>query len=471
MFQAAPMLPSVVLCSVLAILGIASLFLAMFKNNNYSSLTKTVILQCICAFAIIGVIISSNYTHTNIIYLLLTFLLICILQIHYDFNSQRISNYSVYFLVISAIIATICASEADNFITLYLSFEAISFVGYILVSLLVNKNSASEGSVKYFVIGGTSSAVMLFGISFIYGVSNSLDFAQIPLTSNNPVLLVGFVLFFVGILFKLTLFPLHFWAPDVYSATNLPPISVIAILPKIAGLLAFANILPFLDIKMLSVVTFCAVASIIVGSFGAVFQTNIQKILAYSGIANMGYIFSLFAINTFSISVLLEFIVIYSISLMFVIMVLININKNFSYDGTINGIKGLYKTNPLLAAFFTIGLLNIAGIPPLAGFFAKYIIIYQFIIDGKWFMPMAIVLSSVVTLFYYLKIIKNMYFDEPSKDLEVYSNISASFGSSILMSLMLIVIFSYSYLGYNYEYRKYIQNFYTHKHAASSLII
>ena len=460
MFQAIAASSSVVLCFALIILALLSIFISICKGNGYSNLTKSVILQVMCAFSVCGVLVASHYGTVHIVHILAVLLLICILQIHSEFSSFRVSNYSVYFLIICAVIATVFASQAGNFITLYLSFEAISFVGYILVSLLANKSLSSEGSVKYFVIGGVSSAVMLFGISFIYGVSNSVMFSQIPLSGNNPVLLVGFILFIIGIFFKLTTFPLHFWAPDVYSVANLPSLSVIAVLPKIAGLLAFANILPFIDSSMLAIITFCAFASIVVGSVGGVFQVNIQKIIAYSGIANMGYILSMFAIDAFSISALLEFIVIYSLSVMFVIMVLVNIGKNFNYDGTVNGIKGFAKTNPILAGIFSLALLNIAGIPPLAGFFAKYVVIYQFILDGKWFMPFVIVLSSSVTLFYYLKIIKNMYFDAPSKDLEVYKNISVSSFGSVLLGTIIVVVIGYSYLGFNFEYRRYIKNFY-----------
>lgn len=451
--------PGAIICFILMVIGLFALLLSIMGGNNCSNLTKSVILFFISLFAIGGLRFASQYGNINIVHILAVFLLLCILQLHKDFSSHRVSNYSVYFLVICAIVAVMFASSADNFITLYLAFETISFVGYILVSLLANKDFSSEGSVKYFVVGGISSAVMLFGVSFIYGVSGSVLFSQIPVGLENKMLLVGFVLFLIGILFKLTSFPLHFWAPDVYSIANLPAVSVIAVLPKVAALLAFANFLPFVDVKIFPVITFCAFASIVIGSFGAIFQNNIQKILSYSGIANMGYIFSMFASDAFNLAVLLEFIVIYSISALFVVMVLSSISKNFNYDGTVAGIKGLSRTNPFLAGIFVLSLLNLAGIPPLAGFFAKYIVIYQFILAGNWFMPFVIVLSSAVTLFYYLKIVKNIYFDEPSKELEIYKNISISLWFKIYVAIIAVLVLSYSYIGNNFQYKKYIGNY------------
>lgn len=459
MLQVINVMPSTVLSFALMFIGVISIVLSMFKRASYSNDAKSVISHCISFCAIAALCLSSYHIKMHVIHVLLVFLLVCILQIHLDFNSARVSNYSVYFLVISAIVATLFASEAKNFVTLYLSFEAISFVGYILVSLLTKKSLTSEGAVKYFVIGGVSSAVMIFGISFIYGASNSVDFSAIAL--ENVLTSLGLALFLIGVLFKLTAFPLHFWAPDVYSVANLPSLSVVAVLPKIAALLALANLIHYIDGKILSVIAFCAVASMVIGAFGAVFQTNVQKILAYSGIANIGYVLSLYSLDIFSVSIVLEYVVIYSISVIFMLIVLVNINKNFGYDGTIFGLRGIYKTNPLLAVLLTLALLNLAGIPPLSGFFAKYIVVRQFFQTGHiTIMPFVILASSVVTLFYYLKIIKNMYFDSPSRELELYKSVAVSFGSKVCVAVIAAFVFSYAYLGYDVTYQGLVQNFY-----------
>ncbi len=442
-----------------SLIGVAvfSLIASLFQTTTLSRSIKNLFLT-ILTLLIMTVFAFHLYYHTNIIDVLLLFSCLCIIYLHTYYHSSKITNFSVYFLVISAFIGTLFAIRSKDFLSLYLAFETISFVGYIIVALLQKKILTSESAMKYFIIGGISSAIMLFGISFIYGGSHSIEFYDIK---HNTLVTIGIIMFLCGVFFKLTAFPFHFWAPDVYSTTSLPSLSIITILPKVAALLALSNIIPYIQENIiLTTITMVAIASMIIGSVGGIFQNHIQKILAYSGIANIGFILTVFITPIFTKTVLIEFIAIYSISVLFFITVLMSIRKNFTYNGTISSIQGLYKTNPYLAFLLSFSLLNLAGIPPLAGFFAKYIIIKNLMLQENFYIPIIIVVTSAIGLFYYLKIIKNIYFNTPQQNLESSYH---SFKTSLLMKVYIITMFLFVLLYFVFQtsttYQHLIQSF------------
>jgi NADH-quinone oxidoreductase subunit N len=442
-----------------SLIGVAvfSLIASLFQTTTLSRSIKNLFLT-ILTLLIITVFAFHLYYHTNIIDVLLLFSCLCIIYLHTYYHSSKITNFSVYFLVISAFIGTLFAIRSKDFLSLYLAFEIISFIGYIIVALLQKKILTSESAMKYFIIGGISSAIMLFGISFIYGGSNSIEFYDIK---HNTLVTIGIIMFLCGIFFKLTAFPFHFWAPDVYSTTSLPSLSIITILPKVAALLALSNIIPYIQENIiLTTITMVAIASMIIGSVGGIFQNHIQKILAYSGIANIGFILTVFITPIFTKTVLIEFITIYSISVLFFITVLMSIRKNFTYNGTISSIQGLYKTNPYLAFLLSFSLLNLAGIPPLSGFFAKYIIIKNLMLQANFYIPIIIVTTSAIGLFYYLKIIKNIYFNTPQQNIELSYH---SFKTSLLMKVYIIAMFLFVLLYFVFQtsttYQHLIQSF------------
>lgn len=441
----------------LSLMGIAilSLIFAMTKPLSSSKTTQnatTVILG-------ISIIVSFalniyQYGSPSILTVLVMISLIYILLFHASYSSSRISNYSVYFLVTCSAVGTLFAIKAHDFLSLYLSFETISFVGYIMVALLIKKPLTSESAVKYYIIGGVSSAIMLFGISFIYGTSNSIDFSQI---STSTFATLGIVLFLCGILFKLTAFPFHFWAPDVYSTTSLPTLSIIATLPKIAALIAFINILSHVQNELiLATISFVAIFSMAIGSVGGVFQTHVNRILAYSGIANIGYILTLYTTPNFAMP-LYEFTTIYITGTLFLIAILLMIQINTAYNGKIESLQNLHKTSPFLAFLLMVALLNTAGIPPLSGFFAKYIAIKHLLQQGNLLMPFAIVISSVIAVFYYLKVIKNIYMG-PSENTPPSTQVHIPFIYLFGLLALLAFVMLYFAFEYNSFYQYLINN-------------
>ncbi len=435
-------------------ISLLSLIFAIAKPLSSSKTLKsisTIVLATLamCSFAYY---FYTKGFHSNGIKLLLAIVTVCVLQLHAAYTSERIANFSVYFLALCSIIGTLFAISARDFLSLYLAFETISFVGYITVSLLTKRRFASESAIKYFVIGGVSSAIMLFGISFIYGASNSIDFSQI---STSTLATIGTVLFLCGIFFKLTAFPFHFWASDVYSTTSLPTLGIITTLPKIAGLIALANLLPSIGNGLvILVLSFVAITSMFVGSVGGIFQAHINRIIAYSGIANIGFILALYTVPNFSNSVLYEFIIIYIIGVLFLITVLLAIQNHTGYNGTLESLQGLHKTNPMLAFLLTIALLNIAGIPPLSGFFTKYVIIKHLILQQNFYMPLAIVSTSVISVFYYLKIIKNMYISSAEQKITETKSVHIP----LLYKLILAVLYAFAMLYFAIEFTPFMQS-------------
>ncbi len=440
-----------------SLMGVAilSLVFSLFKHNPASK-TFNNFLVGVIGFSIFATFATYSYlTNINVINITLLITSLCILQFHAEHTLSKLSSFSVFFLTICSIIGTLFAIKANNFLSLYLAFETISFTGYIMVSLLTKNPLTSESAIKYFIIGSISSVIMLFGISFIYGGSNSIAFNEI---ASNQLATFGILLFLCGIFFKLTAFPFHFWAPDVYSTTSLPTLSVIAILPKIAGLFSLANILPYASHSILvAVISFVAIASMLIGSVGAIFQNNINRIIAYSGIANIGFILTIYTTQQFSKATLVEFIIIYTSSLLLVICTLLAIRKNTSHQLTIQSMQGLYKTNPTLSAILSIALLNLAGIPPLAGFFAKYIIIKNLITQQNFHMPIIIVTASAIALFYYLKIIKWIFLSPPSEIITTLPK--SSLATKITTTILLVFVITYFSFQTSPIYQNLIQQY------------
>lgn len=438
----------------LIVIALISLIFSFF-TSIHNAIHKTlffVIITLLCA-----TVCYDNWHYVNIFSLLTVCLLSIILCIHKYYNSSNISNFSAYFLVITSFVGLLFSLKSKNFLSLYLSFEVISFTGYTMVTLLFKKPLVSEASIKYFIIGSVSSAIMLFGISFIYGGSNSILFSEVQ--SENPMVTVGLILFLAGIFFKISAFPLHFWAPDVYSLASIPSLSVISIVPKIAGIMALTNILPYIESNIVYItLTISCILSMIIGSVGGIFQSHIHKIIAYSGITNMGFILSAVVLPQIHQSVIVEYTVIYSVSLLFLFTTLLGIRKSLFYDGTLASIAGLYKNSPYLSFFLSIALLNLAGIPPLAGFFAKYIIIKELILQNNFYLPIFVVFASVVSLFYYLKIIKTIYFStEANNDSVVKKNTTLPI--YLLITLLCVFVVCYVFIHSHNFYTTAISNF------------
>jgi NADH-quinone oxidoreductase subunit N len=339
-------------------------------------------------------------------------------------NDRRltVSRFEVYPLIALSFAGMLFAIFAENMIGIYLGIELTSIAGYVIASLNREYGKSNESSMKYFLIGAISSCVMIYGISLIYGFSggnfeiHEVDFAV--LEANKVGLIIGFLMFFFGLFFKTTTFPFHFWASDVYSGMNSSSLSFISIAPKIMAFFVMLKIIlskishiPQAINIFFDLFGVFAGVSMLIGAFGAMRQVEMKKILAYSGIAHMGFVLSLFSVN-FLPHIVFYYFLIYTFVNIGIFACISALSKNLEYKGMITDLSGLYKSNKYIAFSLSVLMFSSAGIPPLAGFFIKYAVLLELIKNSSYILPVVAVVSSVISSYYYLRVVKVIYFDE-----------------------------------------------------------
>ena len=326
-------------------------------------------------------------------------------------------------LIILSIIGSFIVVSSGGILSFYMGLELMSLASYVLVALNREEEKSSEAGIKYFVLGALASGIILFGMSLIYGFTGEVNFDQIQSSlmsldyNTSLAVVLGFILIFAGLFFKISAAPMHMWAPDVYEGTAKTTLSFISTVPKIA-IIAFAirvvsNFTEEIYEQFSLIIMFVAIISIIVGSFAALKQENIQRLLAYSSIANMGFILIAISVGTSeAFESVLVYILIYAISLLGVFVVISFMHKDNEETVSIIEFAGLSKSNPLYAFSLAILMFSFAGIPPMAGFFAKFYVLLEAIKAEMYILSSIAIICSVVACFYYLRIVKTMYFDD-----------------------------------------------------------
>jgi NADH-quinone oxidoreductase subunit N len=281
-----------------------------------------------------------------------------------------------------------------------------------------NNLKSSEAGLKYFVLSALSSGLLLYGCSLIYGFSGSTNFDTIAseLNSNEYALTFGIVFILVGLAFKISAVPFHMWAPDVYEGSPTTVTLFFTIVPKIAALTVFIRFLyvPFLNLidQWQMILVFLSIASMLFGAIAAIGQTNIKRLIAYSSIGHIGYALAgLTSVSNEGIQSSIIYITIYVIMNLALFSCLLMMKRNNEYYENIDDLSGLSKNHPLLSLSLLIILFSLAGIPPLAGFFAKFYIFKAVIEQSMYFLAIVGLISTVIAAFYYLRIIKIIYFD------------------------------------------------------------
>ncbi len=331
---------------------------------------------------------------------------------------------------------------ANNYLILYLGLELMSLPLYVLVAINRNGSKASEAGIKYFVLGALASGLMLFGISLYYGVTGTIAFDAAVMGQNHLILLFGQVLILVAVLFKASAAPFHMWAPDVYEGASTTTVAFIASASKVAVVGVMIKLLTIwygYSAAWHNIIMFVAVLSLIVGSFGALLQRNIKRLLAYSSISHMGFVLLGFvAINNdlFLVAVL-KYLLIYLVMTFGVFMLLQNCKLSSAYKGEIAQLAGLGKQQPFLAFAMAVLMFSMAGIPPLMGFFAKLYILLPLLESGYYTLCVIAIVASVISAFYYLNIIKVMYFDDEKYQFNFKTNIAYT---AVLLLIVLINI-------------------------------
>ena len=332
--------------------------------------------------------------------------------------SRRIFEFAVLVVLSSA--GMMVLISAGDLIMVYLGLELMSLALYVVAASNREDPKSNEAGMKYFVLGALSSGMLLYGASLVYGFTGTVSFAGIAAAAKDGSvgLVFGLVFLLAGLCFKVSAVPFHMWTPDVYEGAPTPVTAFFASAPKVAGVAVFVRVVltAFPDVlqQWQQIVVFVAIASMALGSFGAIGQKNIKRLMAYSAIAHIGFaLVGLSAGTAEGAQGVLVYIAIYVVMTLGGFSVILAMRRNGQAVEQISDFAGLSRTNPQLAFFFGMLMFSLAGIPPLAGFFAKFYVFLAAVQAGMIALAVIGVITSVVGAYYYLAIVKVMYFDPP----------------------------------------------------------
>ena len=359
---------------------------------------------------------------------------------------NKLDKFEYPIIILLSILGMFFMVSANDLILFYLGLELQSLSLYILASIDRDNLRSTESGIKYFVLSALSSGLLLYGCSLLYGFTGSTNFDLIAdqLYKDNKGAVFAMVFILVGLAFKVSAVPFHMWTPDVYEGAPTSITSYFAVVPKVAGLallikfmfIPFSNIL----LEWQTIIIFLSIASMILGAVAAMVQKNLKRLLAYSSIGHIGYALAGVATGVISgYQSAITYISIYVIMNIGAFSCLYLLKKDGQYKENISDLSGISKKHPILAISLLIILFSLAGVPPLGGFFAKFYV-FASVLEQKMY-PLAIIglLTTVMSAFYYLKIIKTVYFDDSIISFESTKNKSAQF--SVLVSCVILVTF------------------------------
>ena len=349
-------------------------------------------------------------------------------------------------LILSSILGMIVMISSNDLIVFYMGLELQSLALYVLASFNRDNLLSTESGLKYFVLSALSSGLLLYGCSLIYGFSGSTNFNEISMNVSNIQygLTFGIVFILVGLAFKISAVPFHMWAPDVYQGSPTSVTIFFAILPKIAALTVFIRFLyvPFINMidQWQMIIIFLSIASMIFGAVAAIGQKNLKRLVAYSSIGHMGYALAGLTTGTNEgIQSSIIYLSIYLVMNLALFSCIFMLRRNENYFENIDDLSGLSKNHPVLSFSMLVILFSLAGIPPLAGFFAKFYIFKAVIGQSMYFLAIVGLLSTVIAAFYYLRIIKIIYFDSEKEKYDTDHPIGLKL--SLLLSTIFILIY------------------------------
>ena len=361
-------------------------------------------------------------------------------------KDNNLDKFEYPIIILLSILGMFFMISSNDLILFYLGLELQSLSLYILAAIDRDNIRSTESGIKYFVLSALSSGLLLYGCSLLYGFCGSTNFDIIAsqMNSQNTGAVFAMVFVLVGLAFKISAVPFHMWTPDVYEGSPTSVTSFFAVVPKVAGLVVLIRFMqtPFENIliEWQAIIVFISIASMILGAIAAIGQTNIKRLMAYSSIGHIGYALAGVATGTttgYSSSIV--YISIYVIMNLGAFGCIFLMKKDGKYKEDIKDLSGISEKNPLIALSFLIIFFSLAGIPPLGGFFAKFYIFMSVVENEMYALAVIGLLTTVVSAFYYLRLIKIMYFDEMIAPLDQLRNISIT--STIFISCMILVSF------------------------------
>ena len=362
-------------------------------------------------------------------------------------KSISIDKIEYPIIILASTLGMILMISSYDLIVFYLGLELQSLGLYILSSFRRDDEKSTEAGLKYFVLSALASGLLLYGCSLIYGFTGSTNFEVISanLDGSNTGAVFGIVFIIVGLAFKVSAVPFHMWTPDVYEGSPTSVTSFFALVPKIAALSVFIRFMyvPFINVinQWQIIIVFLSIASMILGAVAAIGQNNIKRLMAYSSIGHMGYALAGLATGTNAgIQSTIIYLTIYLVMNLGAFGCIFMMKRENVFYENINELSGLSKNHPVLSLSFLIILFSLAGIPPLAGFFAKFYV-FMSVIEVKMYALAVIgLVTTVVSAFYYLRIIKVIYFDKPKKPFEKCYDWGLKI-SLILSSILILIYF------------------------------
>ncbi len=361
---------------------------------------------------------------------------------------NKIAKFEYPIIILLSILGMFFMVSSNDIILFYLGLELQSLSLYILASIDRDNLRSSESGIKYFVLSALSSGLLLYGCSLLYGFTGSTNFDLISneLSKENTGAVFAMVFILVGLAFKVSAVPFHMWTPDVYEGAPTSITSYFAVVPKVAGLAVLIKfmLIPFSNIlaEWQTIIIFISIASMILGAVAAIGQKNIKRLLAYSSIGHIGYALAGVATGVISgYESAVVYIAIYVIMNIGAFSCLYLLKKDGQYKENISDLSGISKKHPILAISFLLILFSLAGIPPLGGFFAKFYVFTAVLEQKMYALAIIGLLTTVISAFYYLKIIKTIYFDdnvisfEPSKNR--FAKLSVFISCGILLTFFL----------------------------------
>ncbi len=392
--------------------------------------------------------VSNSFTNFfKILILIGTFFILIITQ---NFIKETKINYFEYSLVLLlSVLGMFIMVSANDLILFYLGLELQSLSLYILASLNRNNLKSNESGLKYFILSSLASGLLLYGCSILYGFSGSTNFEIISLNTSTENIGTVFAMVFilVGLAFKVSAVPFHMWTPDVYEGAPTSVTSFFAVVPKIAGIAVFIRFMqiPFSQIvdQWQPILVFISLASMILGAVAAIGQSNIKRLIAYSSIGHIGFVLAgISTSTTLGYSSSVTYISIYVVMNLGMFACIFSMKRDGKYCENLNDLSGISKQHPILSISLLVILFSLAGIPPLAGFFAKFYIFISVIESKMYTLAIVGLLSTVISAFYYLRIVKIIYFEETDKSLDQIKNLGIS-TTLLLSSLILVTFFIY----------------------------
>ncbi len=352
-------------------------------------------------------------------------------------------------LILFSILGMLVMLSSNDFITLYLGLELQSLSLYVLAAIKKDSLKSSEAGLKYFILGALASGFFLFGVSLLFGITGTTSFtilsSNLLSPENNSLLLIlSIVLILSSIAFKLSIAPFHMWTPDVYEGAPTSVTAFFAVVPKIAAIGVLMRILyiALIDIHDVwnQLILILGILSIFVGAFGALLQINIKRLMAYSAISNIGYIFLALSLGSqLGLEASLIYITVYTVSALGSFAFILSMEKDNIMLNNISSFAGLSKSNPFYAICFSIILLSLAGLPPFAGFIAKFYIFKAVIMADFLWIAVIGIMGSVISAYYYLNIVKVMYLDEAEELFTIESKKSVKF----ILFISAVLIFTF----------------------------